>query len=147
MHHFSAQSGPFTSNNFFISENLLMSLVFLINVYLHAKNQIQIISCLWNTDDLRILKSHWLRAIFSFTWELDFSQACSFLRVLMNHKTFDFTQIPNKTYEVNFLKSPKTMFWGIFDHFYLMGVFSKKSSSVTHNYTWTPNIMLSFRKN
>ena len=42
MHHFWAQSGPFTSNNFF-SENLLMSLVSFIHAYLHAKNQSQIL--------------------------------------------------------------------------------------------------------
>ena len=34
----------------------------------------------------------------------------------------------------------------ILGHFYPMGIFSKKSSSVTHNYIWAPNIMLSFRK-
>ena len=61
--------------------------------------------------------------------------------MLMNHKNFDFTQIPGKTNDVIFLKGPKTMFLVIFDHFYLMGIFSKKSSSVTHNYIWTPNIM------
>ena len=43
MHHFWAQSGPFTSNNFFFSENLLMSLVSFIHAYLHAKNQSQIL--------------------------------------------------------------------------------------------------------
>ena len=130
MHHFWAQSGPFTSNNFF-SENLLMSLASFIHAYLHNKNQSQILICLWNTDDLRILKPHWLRAIFAFTWELDFPQACSFLRILMNRKNFDFTQIPDKTNNAIFLKSPKTMFLG---HFW------------PHNYIWTPNIMLSFRK-
>ena len=67
--------------------------------------------------------------------------------MLMNHKNFHFTQIPDKTNDMIFLKSPKTMFWAIFDHFYLMGIFSKKSSSVTHNYIWAPNTMLSFRKN
>ena len=50
----------------------------------------------------------------SLTWELDFSQACSFCRMLMNHRNFDFTQIPDKTNDVIFLKSPKTMFLGHF---------------------------------
>ena len=47
------------------------------------------------------------------------------------------------------LKSPKTMFWVIFDHFWSFlpdGIFSKKSGSVTHNFIWVPNTMLSFRK-
>ena len=38
--------------------------------------------------------------------------------MLMNHKNFHFTQIPDKTNNVIFLKSPKTMFWAIFDHFW-----------------------------
>ena len=87
-----------------------MSLVTSIHAYLHAKSQILIYQ--WNTDELRILKSHWLRTIFAFTWELDFSQTCSFLRMLMNHKNF--TQIPDKTNDMSFLKSPKTMFLGHF---------------------------------
>ena len=91
-----------------------------------------------------MIKEYWnligWEPFLSFTWELDFSQACSFLRMLMNNKNFDFTQILGKTNDEIFLKSPKT----IKD---LMGIFSKKSSSVTHNYIWTPNIMLNFRKN
>ena len=52
--------------------------------------------------------------ILAIAWELDFFQACSFCRMLMNHKIFDFTQIPVKTNDVIFLKSPKTMFLGHF---------------------------------
>ena len=44
-------------------------------------------------------------------------EACSFRRMLMNHKNFHFTQIPDKTNDMIFLKSPKTMFLGHFDHF------------------------------
>ena len=127
MHHFWAQSGAFTSNNFFFfSENLLMSLVSFIHVYLHAKNQSQILIYQWNTDDLRILKSHWLRAIFAFTWGLDFSQACSFLRMFMNHENFDLTQISGKINDMSFLKSPKTMFLGHFWPFLLDRDFFQK---------------------
>ena len=32
----------------------------------------------------------------------------------MNHKDFHFTQIPDKTHDMVFLKNPKTMFWGHF---------------------------------
>ena len=49
------------------------------------------------------------------TWEPDFSQACSFRRMLMNHKNFHFTQIPDKTNDVILLKSLKTLF---LDHFW-----------------------------
>ena len=43
------------------------------------------------------------------TWEPDFSQACNFRRMLMNHKNFRFTQIPDKTNDMIFLKSPKAL--------------------------------------
>ena len=46
--------------------------------------------------------------------------------MLMNHKNFHFTQIPDKTNDIIFLKSPKTMFWAIFGYFCSMGIFSKK---------------------
>ena len=59
----------------------------------------------------------------AITWELDFSQACSFRRMLMNHKNFHFTNISDKTHDVIFLKSPKNMFLG---HFYQTVIFSKK---------------------
>ena len=58
---------------------------------------------------------------------------------------------PNKTNDVIFLKSPKTLFFGpfltIFGHFCPMEIFSKMAGSFTHNYIWAPNTMLSFRKN
>ena len=38
----------------------------------------------------------------AITWEPDFSQACSFCRMLMDHKNFRFTQIPDKTNEMIF---------------------------------------------
>ena len=48
---------------------------------------------------------------FAITWEPGFSQACSFCRMLMNNKNVRFTQIPDKTNDIIFLKSPKTFFW------------------------------------
>ena len=99
----------------------------------------------------------------AITWEPDFSQPCSFWRMLMNHKNFCFTQIPDKTNNVIFLKSPKTLFLGHFWPFLVIKKskspvfgpflvifawwwFRKKSGSVTHNYIWAPNTTLSFRK-
>ena len=125
MHHFRAQSGPFTSNIFFFRKPVNEP-CFFYHVYLHTKNQSHILIYRWNTDGLRILKSHWLRAIFAFTWELDFSQACSFLRMLMNHKNFCFTQIPDKTNDIIFLRSLKTMFLGHFWPFLPDGNFFQK---------------------
>ena len=59
----------------------------------------------------------------------------------MNHKNFYFTQIPNKTNDVIFLKSP-----GPFLTIFTWWEFFPKNPAVTHNYIWTPNIMLRFRK-
>ena len=70
--------------------------------------------------------------------------------MLMNHKNFHLTQISDKSNDIIFLKSPKTMFFGpvltIFGHFCLVEISSKKSSSVTHNYIWALKTMLRFRK-
>ena len=77
-----------------------------------------------------MIKEYWnligWEPFLSLTWELDFSQACSFRRMLMNHKNFDFTQIPDKTNDVIFLKSPKTMFLGHFWPFLPDGDFFQK---------------------
>ena len=67
-----------------------------------------------------------LRAIFVFTWELDFPQESSFLRMLMNYKNFDFTQIQDKTNDAIFLKGPKTKFLGHFWPFLPDGDFFQK---------------------
>ena len=62
-----------------------------------------------------VIKEYWnligQEPFLSLTWELDFFQACSFYRILMDHKNFDFR---DKTNDIIFLKSPKTMFLGNF---------------------------------
>ena len=64
------------------------------------------------------IKEYWNliggESFLAITWEPDFSQACSFCRMLMNHKNIHFTQIPDKTKDMTFLKSPKTMLLGHF---------------------------------
>ena len=94
-----------------------------------------------------MIKEYWnligREQFFSLTWELDFSQAYSFPRMLMNHKNFDFTQIPEETNDIIFLKSSKTMFLG---HFCSMGIFSQNSSFQTQLYM-AINIKLSCREN
>ena len=49
-----------------------------LHAYLHAKNRSQILIYYWNTNNLRILKFPWLRTIFAFTLELDFSKHAVF---------------------------------------------------------------------
>ena len=77
-----------------------------------------------------MIKEYWnligQEPFLAITWEPDFSQACSFRRMLMNHKNFHFTQIPDKTNDVIFLKSPNTMFWGHFWPFLPDGDFFQK---------------------
>ena len=67
--------------------------------------------------------------------------------MLMNHKNF--TQIPKKLRHDFFKKSKNhvfRLFWPFLVIFTQWGFFPKKSGSVTHNYIWAPNTMLSFRK-
>ena len=76
------------------------------------------------------IKEYWnligQEQFLAITWESDFSRACSFCRMLMNHKNFHFTQIPDKTNDMIFLKSPKTLFWGHFWPFLPNGDFFQK---------------------
>ena len=92
---------------------------------------------------------------FPITWEQDFSQICSFCRMLMNNKNVPFTQIPDKTNDIMFLKSQKHFFeWPkkFLGHFRLFFVifaqwgFFPKCLAVTHNYIWAPNTILCFWK-
>ena len=50
----------------------------------------------------------------AITWEVDFSQACSFRRMLINHKDLHFTQTLDKSNNAIFLKSLKTTSLGHF---------------------------------
>ena len=58
--------------------------------------------------------------------------------MLMNHKSFHFTQIPDKTNDAIFLKSRKTLILDhFFDHFWPFlsdGFFPKKSGCHTQLY-------------
>ena len=105
-------------------------------------------------SEISTIKEYWnligREQFLAITWEPDFSQACSFRRMLMNHKNFRFTQIPDKTNDTIFLKSPKTLFLGHVWPFLVIfarWVFFQKNPAVTRNYIWAPNTMLSFRKN
>ena len=112
MCHFWTQNGLLTQMRN-ISENLLIYLVHFIHVYLHAKNQSQI-----SMNEILTIKEYWnlisQEPFLATTWETDFSQACSFCKMLMNHKSLRLTQIPDKTNDMIFLKSPKTLFLAYF---------------------------------
>ena len=88
-------------------------------------------TCQKSKSDINLLVKYWWNVIswepfLSLTWELYLSQACSLHRMLMNHKNFDFTKIPDKTNDVIFLKRPKTMFLDHFWPFFPDGDFFQK---------------------
>ena len=71
-------------------------------------------TCQKSKSDINLLVKYWrLKNTEISLAESHFSQACSFRRMLMNHKNFHSTQIPDKTNDAIFL-SPKTMFLGHF---------------------------------
>ena len=110
MHHFWAS---FASNNFFFKKSFNKSCFFYscLSACQKSKSDINLSVKYWwfKSTEISLAESY-----FAFFWELDFFQACSFPRMLMNHKNFDFTQIPDKTNDAIFLKSPKTIFFGHF---------------------------------
>ena len=69
-------------------------------------------------SEILTIKKYWnlidWEPFLTITWKPDFSQAYSFHKMLMNHKNFYFTQIPDKTNHMIFVKSPKIMFLGHF---------------------------------
>ena len=65
----------------------------------------------------------------------DFSQACSLYTMLLNHKNFCFTQIPNKFHFLKKSKNPAfEPFLTIFGHFCPMRIFPKKPGCHTQLY-------------
>ena len=140
MRNFWARNGPFPQMRIFF-RNLLVSLVSFIHVYLHAKNQSQILIY----SEILTIKKYWnligWEPFSAITWGPDFSQACSFRRMLMNHKNFHFTQIPDKNNDVIFLKSPKTMFLGHFWPFLVIFArwgFFPKNPALSHTTIYGP---------
>ena len=77
------------------------------------------------------------------TWGPDFSQACSFPKMLMNLKNFRFTKNSRQNWWCDFLKNSKNP---VFVPFLTIFGFFLKRLAVTHNYIWATNTILSFRK-
>ena len=69
-----------------------------------------------SVNEIMTLKEYWnligWEPFLAIIWELDFSYACSFPRMLMDNNNFRFTPIPDKYNALIFLKSPKTLFLG-----------------------------------
>ena len=151
MSNFWAQNGPFPRMIIFFRKPVNEPCFFHsgLSTCQKSKSDVNLFVKYWRLKNTEIsfIESHFL----AITWEPEFSQACSFRRMLINHKNFHFRQILDKTNDVIFLKSPKTMFLGHFFPFLVIfpwcGFFLKKFCSVTHNLIWVPNTVLSFRKN
>ena len=158
MCHFWAQNGPFAMKKFSLVKTIIITFVYLSVLFIVQNliwaNYSYLSTCQKSKSNINLLMKYWKRnteisldkeAFLAITWESHFSQACSFCR-LMNHKNFHFTQIPDKTNDMIFLKSPKTMFLG---HFWPFSVifarwgFFPKIPALSH----ITNTMLDFRKN
>ena len=74
-----AQNGPFSQMRIFL-ENLLMSLVSFIHVYLHAKKKKKSKSDINLLVKYWLLKSHWARAIFGYNLRTRFFPSMQFLQ-------------------------------------------------------------------
>ena len=90
-------------------------------------------------SEILTIKEYWNligeEPFLAITWGPDFFQACSFHRMLMNHKNFRFTQIPDKNNNMIFLKSSKTLFWGHFWAFlvtFARSGFFQKNPALSH---------------
>ena len=103
-------------------------------------------TCQKSKWDINLLKKYWrlknteislVESFLVITSVLDFSQAWSFHRMLMNHSNFHFTQIPAETNVVFFKKSKNHVlgqFLTIFSQFCPRGILSKKSDCHTQLY-------------
>ena len=58
--------------------------------------------------EILTIKEYWnlirQEPVLAITWETDFSQTCSFHRILKDHKNFRFTPIPDKVNDLIFFK-------------------------------------------
>ena len=138
MCNFWAQNGPFAQMRFF-QKTYQWALSFSFMPIYMPKIKLRYSSI----SEILTIKEYWnligREPFLAITWEPDF---------LINHKNFHFTQIPDKTNDMVFLKSPKIMFWEHFWPFLIIFAqwgFFPKNLAVTHNYIWAPNTMLSLK--
>ena len=111
MHHFWAQSGPFTSNNFFFRKPVNEPCFFYscLSTCQKSKSDINLSVKYWwfKNTEISLAESHFCLYLRSrFFSSMQFSQDVNEPWELY------FTQIPGKTNDMIFLKSPKTMFFG-----------------------------------
>ena len=142
MHNFWDQNGPFQQMRIFFIKPANESCFFYSCLSTYQKSKSDRYSSI---SEILTIKEYWnlidWEPFLAITWEPDFSQVCSFCRMLMNHKNFHFTQIPDKTNDMIFLKSPKTMFLGHFWPFLVIFAqwgFFPKNPALSHTTIYGP---------
>ena len=93
-----------------------------LNLYLHAKNEVDAIIIPWNIADLRILQSDWIRAFCVITQELEFPQKRNLCRLRAYKMNFHLTPDPeNSRSRQLFWETSKTLIFshlGPIEHFW-----------------------------
>ena len=117
MCNFWAQNGPFPQMRIFFRKPVNEPCFFhsCLSTCQKSKSDINLLVKYWQLKNTEISLA---KPFLAITREPGFSQARSFSSMLINHKNFHLTQIPDKTNDMSFLKVKKTCFWAIFEHFW-----------------------------
>ena len=155
MHHFGAQNSPFAPNKtlfwkisfsftywpflfFSNSVNKHCSFYSCLSTCQKSKSNMNLLRKHWR---LKILKSHWLRAILGYNLRTRFFPSMQFSQNVKEPKNFRFTQIPGKTNNMIFLKRPKNLFLGHFWPFLVIFAwweFFPKNPALSHTTIYGP---------
>ena len=85
-----------------------------INLSKHTKNEGNFSTRSWDTANLKILQSDWLRAFLPISQELELFQVWNFHREVHNDERFHFRSTPGKTNDKIYKNPWKTLFLGYF---------------------------------
>ena len=90
---FGPKMSPFPKWEFFQKSCLWASFLLFMPIYM-PKIKVRY----YSITEILMIKEYWnligQELFLATTWKLDFSQACSFCKMLMNHRNFYLTQIP-----------------------------------------------------
>ena len=148
MCNFWAQNGPFPQMRIFFRKPVNEPCFFhsCLSTCQKSKSDINLLVKYWQLKNTEISLA---KPFLAITREPGFSQARSFSSMLINHKNFHLTQIPDKTNDMSFLKSQKNLFLGHFWTFLVIFAqwgFFPNYLAQSHITIWNPNSMLDFRE-
>ena len=121
-------------------------LLICMNLHQYAKNHTFSSFCSRDTFNLKILQSDWSRVFSPICHELDFSQVWDLCKNTANIIKFLYRPVQKKLMTKFSNKFKKHCFWPIFPIFVAKKFFSRKSSSVMHNFIWVSSAIPKFRK-